>query len=239
MIPIQRRLFGNEVAQLYTNFLNRQPGDSLERIVFNDPNNEIVQGFINSNINQPTQVRIIRDIFNRLPNNCSNLPDIPPNTFVEIPIEQLLPSSLGLDKNGNRIIGGLDNYPIDYALEAEIPGQLAGGQIGGSDAGQDIREISGSISIFREVNDSGITTNARVRLNLKIKVLDALDFCPGNKGVGPQLIFTVPLSRLEASGLAYDVPFEVVYDVPPLEVNLPPDFREILDNCLRNNSRQV
>ncbi|MGF1489462.1 MAG: hypothetical protein ACFBSE_20430, partial [Prochloraceae cyanobacterium] len=238
-IPLQRQFFGNEVAQLYTDYLNRKPGDSLERKVFDNPNSEIVQGFIRSNINNPTQVKIILNVFDRLKNNSSSLPNIPPNTWVDIPLEQLLPTSLGVDEKGNRIIGGLDNYDIDYALAAEIPGQLAGGQKGGSDAGQDIREVSGSISFFREVNDSGITTKATVRPNLRIRVLDALDFCPGNLGVGPQLAFTVPLSRLEASGSAYDVPFEVIYDVPPLEVNLAPDLIEILDNSMQNNSRQV
>jgi hypothetical protein len=40
---------------------------------------------------------------------------------------------------------------------------------------------------------------------------------------GPMARFvTIPLSRLEASGLAYDVPFEVHYDAPSVAVPLGP-----------------
>ncbi len=49
-------------------------------------------------------------------------------------------------------------------------------------------------------------------------VQDAIDFCPGDPGTGQEQALTVPLSRLEATGLfltdepfAYDMPFEVRY----------------------------
>ena len=41
------------------------------------------------------------------------------------------------------------------------------------------------------------------------EVFDAVDFCPGQCGSLLEQMFTIPLSRLEASGEAYDVPFVV------------------------------
>jgi hypothetical protein len=42
-------------------------------------------------------------------------------------------------------------------------------------------------------------------------VFDAIDFCPGDCGSREERLITVPMSRLEASGEAYDVPFKVTF----------------------------
>ncbi|HBB36208.1 MAG TPA: hypothetical protein DDZ80_14795 [Cyanobacteria bacterium UBA8803] len=47
------------------------------------------------------------------------------------------------------------------------------------------------------------------------------DFCPGGAGAGLEQVLTIPASRLEASGQAFDVPFEVQLDVADLTYKQP------------------
>jgi len=56
------------------------------------------------------------------------------------------------------------------------------------------------------VGDSGYINYS---LTARYEVFDAVDFCPGQCGSPLEQNFTIPLSRLEASGDAYDVPYVV------------------------------
>jgi len=51
--------------------------------------------------------------------------------------------------------------------------------------------------------------------NPNYEVFDAVDFCDGQSGSPLKQIFTIPLSRLEASGEAYDVPYIVRFQPEP------------------------
>ena len=46
---------------------------------------------------------------------------------------------------------------------------------------------------------------------LHYEVFDAVDFCPGDCGSSAEQLITIPMSRLEASGEAYDQPFKVKF----------------------------
>jgi hypothetical protein len=59
-------------------------------------------------------------------------------------------------------------------------------------------------------------------------VTDAIDFCEGNVGAHWQEIFTIPMSRLEVSRAAYDLPFVVVFDMPAASAEAP---AEVVDEC--------
>ena len=61
-----------------------------------------------------------------------------------------------------------------------------------------------------------------MRAQFHFVVQDAVDFCPGNIGSFFATYITIPLSRLEASGMAFSVPFEVRYDGPVLDIPLSP-----------------
>ena len=107
-----------------------------------------------------------------------------------------------------------------------IPGLIAGG-VSGSAAGQDSRSLSGKIQLLRSTVN-GVTYGVLMRTRVRFLVRDAIDFCPGAMGGFIARFVTIPLSRLEASGLAYDVPFEVHYDAPSVVVSLGPS---VIKSC--------
>ena len=49
---------------------------------------------------------------------------------------------------------------------------------------------------------------------VELEIFDAIDFCPGGCGTPREQILTVPFSRREASGLAYDVPIHLKVSMP-------------------------
>jgi len=199
-IPAITAVFGSEVGNLWHSYLNRRRGQSLTPIVFSDPSSEIVQGFVNSRTTQERQNELADIILGTFRNRCPQLPR--PNVWVDIPITRYL-------STGDR------NYPIDFNQVFEIPGNIAGG-VGSSDAGPDFRRVSGTVSFRRIMDNTGNTTDVIMRTNFCFLVRDAVDFCPGQPGAGIEQHITVPLSRLEASGFAYDVPFEVRYTPNPI-----------------------
>jgi hypothetical protein len=203
LVPLETAKFGAEVGALWLRYLSRRPGDSLAPTVFDTPSSSIVQGFAGSVTTAERQDELIKEVKGALPGFCLF---VPIGTWTTIPIESLLPAT------------SLD-YPIDYDQPFEIPGNIAGG-VGGSDAGPDWRHVSGTISLTRTADRSGAVVGARIRTSLRFMVFDAVDFCPGQCGAPAEQLLTVPLSRLEASGFAYDVPFLVRYDGPQVEAEI-------------------
>ncbi|WP_410597343.1 nidogen-like domain-containing protein [Amycolatopsis sp. lyj-23] len=89
---------------------------------------------------------------------------------------------------------------IDYSRPFTLPGNTAGGISGSSpDTGsqQDDRSFSGQVSYVPSATSRGVRTKVDLVADLKLKVLDGLDFCPGDAGAPIEQIATVPLSRLE------------------------------------------
>ncbi len=87
---------------------------------------------------------------------------------------------------------------IVFGQVTRIPGNIAGGA-GRSIYGKDSRTVSGRV----RVEPNAIT------LELDWVIRDTVDFCPGDVGRGVESVVTSPLSRLEASGAAHPVPYEV------------------------------
>jgi hypothetical protein len=103
----------------------------------------------------------------------------------------------------------MDNRPINYSNPLSIAGHIAG-DIGSSDGGADYRKAWGNVTL-EKVPLIGSTGYVLVETTLHYEVFDAIDFCPGDCGSSAEQLVTVPMSRLEASGEAYDVPFKVTF----------------------------
>jgi hypothetical protein len=202
-----RDFYGDEAANLWEAYVTRVPGDSLTPTIFNDPSSQIVQAFIKHPDTLVRQLGLIGAIERSLSSKC---PSLPAFVWTDVELKDLLPEAER-------------NLPFVFSGTLTIPGLIAGGT-GSSDAGPDSRGLSGKIQLLRTTLN-GVTNSVLMRTRLRFLVRDAIDFCPGGPGAmgGPMARFvTIPLSRLEASGLAYDVPFEVHYDAPSVAVPLGP-----------------
>jgi len=104
----------------------------------------------------------------------------------------------------------MDNRPINYSNPFSVAGHIAGG-IGSSDAGDDYRKITYANVTLEKTTLVGSTGYVSVELTPQYEVFDAIDFCPGDCGSPAEQLITVPMSRLEKSGNAYDVPFKVIF----------------------------
>lgn len=211
LIPAEAAVFGSDVAGLYSSFLSREPGDSLERAVFAE-GSALSQEFTDCAVMQTEIDLFMRHIAARFSANFS-IDQLPANEWTSFSIEQLY----GSPKVQRRI-----NYDNPF----DAPGNIAGGDVGdgsaSSDAGPDERYAMGSVRLYRVTNTEGETTKIIMANDLRYECLDAVDFVPGNPGAGIEQRFTIPLSRLEASGWAYDKPFQVLYRAPEKTIEFTP-----------------
>ena len=190
-LPADEAKFGANSRMLYERFLDRSPGDSLAPVVFDTPSTDVVQSFATSWATAGDQDAVIDVVGTRL--SRVSLADgvrttMPIGTF-------LTPGELGFRN-------------INYSNPFSIAGHIAGG-IGSSDAGADYRKVTeGEVALTRTplVAGTGYTT---IETTLHYEVGDAIDFCPGGCGSPLEQTITIPMSRLEASGMAYDQPFVV------------------------------
>ena len=193
--------FGREVGDLWATYLN--PADSRKRRVFSSPSSEIVKGFINSVTTNEHQIKLVDKIKDKLRKLC---PRARPNVWTNNAISSLLSK-------------GVRKYPINFDQPFEIPGNIAG-DAGNSDFGPDTRTVSGTVSFFRLTDGASNTTGVQMRTGFQFSVRDAIDFCNGDPGFGLEQNLTIPLSRLEKSGFAYDVPFQVRFQGTPVDISL-------------------
>ena len=191
-VPALDAYFGSDVGGLWRRFLSRKPGDSLTRTTFNTEGNSIYDSFSDNNYIHDETDHVLDLIAARLDRGYGN---------VTQPITNFLsPAEMDLDTN--------------FANPFTIPGNIAGG-IGSSDAGMDSRKITwGQVSFdVTSLPIGGNIVNIEVILGFEVK--DAIDFCPGDCGaILEQTLATIKMSRLEASGEAYDVPFVVRFTGP-------------------------
>ena len=108
----------------------------------------------------------------------------------------------------------MNNRPINFSNPFSKAGNIAGG-IGSSDAGPDSRAIQRANVVLQKVPLVGNSGYIYLELVPHYEVLDAVDLCPGQCGSPAEQAFTIPLSRLEAVGAAYDVPYVVRFQPEP------------------------
>lgn len=104
----------------------------------------------------------------------------------------------------------MDNRHINYSNPFSVAGHIAG-RIGSNDVGNDYRKIIYANVTLEKIPIIGPTGYVSVELTPHYEVFDAIDFCPGDCGSRAEQQVTIPMSRLEASGEAYDVPFKVIF----------------------------
>ena len=192
--------FGTEVKGLYESFLSRSPGDSLAPVVFDSDSSYLVSSFRDSGDTTDDMDDVIDLVGDRL----SRAPGPPLRDGV--PRTMSLSNFLSASEMNNR--------PINYSNPFSVAGHIAGG-IGSSDAGDDYRKITRANVTLEKTTLFGSTGYVTVELIPHYEVFDAIDFCPGDCGSPAEQIITVPMSRLEASGAAYDVPFKVIFSPEP------------------------
>ena len=187
--------YGQASSDLYEDFLDRSPGDSLDPWVYDSADSYLVSSFRDSGYTEDDMDAVIDMVGARLNRAPSPLRDYTP-TMMSL-------SNFLSDAEMN-------NRPINYANPFSVAGHIAGG-IGSSDAGDDYRKITYANVTLEKVPIIGNTGYVSVQLTPHYEVFDAIDFCPGDCGSPAEQLVTVPMSRLEASGRAYDRPFKVIF----------------------------
>jgi|APLak6261663543_1056040.scaffolds.fasta_scaffold00138_5 hypothetical protein len=191
-IPVLEGLFGADVGALWRAYLARRPGDSLSPRIFDTPGNSIYEAFSTNNYIHDEVDNVLALIADRLSRGYGNVTQ-PLENFIDPPEKEL---------------------STDFANAFTIPGNIAGG-IGSSDAGMDRRRITwGNVSFdITELPLGKRLVTIEAFVNFEVK--DAIDFCPGQCGaILEKTLATIKMSRLEASGEAYDVPFIVRFPGP-------------------------
>jgi hypothetical protein len=203
--------FGNETAELFDTFLTSTEENTTPRI-FDKPGSELVQSFVEHEATKKRERELAAIIEMNLPINCVaaralGLGGRPPaNEWVDFQPKATIP---GKELKKGFSYGGFT-----------IPGIVAGG-ISSGHGSTDSRTLSiKQVLLRRSEGSGGKTTGLTLRVQFHFEVTDAVDFCPGAMGSFLQQYVTIPLSRLEASRMAFSVPFIVRYDGPVLEIEL-------------------
>ena len=199
-LPVMGVKFGTEVFDLWAEYLSRVPGASLTRKVFETPGNPIEESFATSSATDKDQDAVLDLVIDRV----SLLPGgaLSPHVHTVSSLSNYLSP------------GEMNNRPINYSNPLSKAGNIAG-DIGSSDAGPDSRKIARANVAMEKVPVIGDAGYIKFQLFPHYEVYDAIDFCPGQCGSPAEQVFTVPLSRLEASGEAYDVPYVVRFRPEP------------------------
>ncbi len=195
-LPLDESKFGSNSRALYEKYLSRHPGDSLAPVEFNDPASDIVASFAESGDTADDQDNIVDLIGARL----SRAPGWPLRDYT--PTTMSVANFLSSSEMNNR--------PINYSNPLSIAGHIAG-DIGSSDAGSDYRKVEWGNVTLEKVPMFGSVGYINVETTLHYEVFDAIDFCPGDCGSTAEQSVTVPMSRLEKSGEAYDMPFKIKF----------------------------
>jgi len=205
-----RDFWGDEAADLYDAYLTSTAKNVTPRI-FDKPRSELVQSFINHEATAQRQRELAAIIEKNLPGNCGW--GLDPNIW--------------FDFSSSAIIWPHEELkaPFSFSGFTTISAIVAGGVSPGAGVPES-RTLSKKQVLLRRSEVGGVTTGLRLRVQFHFVVKDAIDFCPGNMGGFFASYITIPLSRLEASGMAFAVPFEVHYDGPVLEVDLGPDAQK-------------
>jgi hypothetical protein len=196
-------VYGDETAELYNEYLAGAT-TGITPVIFDKPSSEIVSAFIKDPATRRRQEELLSTVEKAMSGKCPSLPE---GVWTDVDLTKLASAA---DLNKEFTFGG--------SAVPTLPGLIAGG-ISLSNAGKDSRSVSGMVQMLRTVV-AGKTTSVKIRTKFHFVVRDAIDFCPGNPGNWLAQSITVPMSRLEASGFASDVPFEVHYDAPTIERNV-------------------
>jgi hypothetical protein len=194
-LPLVISWHGQEVADLWRDYLT---GGSAKRR-FTDPDSTVVKGFATDPLVRDTQAVLMAKIKAML--EQTGVPAAAPGAATGPAGVRLDPIEIPLADLG---VVGLE-FPLEFGNPFTIPGNIAGG-VGSGDAEADRRFVSGGKVTLRE-SAPGVFW---VDVDIEFTITDTIDFCPGDPGLGIEQIYTERMSRLEATGVAGDVPYDVV-----------------------------
>lgn len=199
-LPSMNLKFGTEVHDLWESFLSRAPGASLTRRVFATASNPIEESFATSSAVEDDQEAVLDLVVSRL----SRFPGgrLRPHAYTVVSLTNFLSAS------------EMNDRPINFSNPFSKAGNIAGG-IGSSAAGPDFRKIARANVVLEKIPLIGNSGYIYFKLVPLYEVYDAVDLCPGQCGSPAEQIFTIPLSRLEAMGRAFDVPYVVKFQPEP------------------------
>ncbi|HMN97623.1 MAG TPA: CARDB domain-containing protein [Phycisphaerales bacterium] len=210
--------FGVDVATLWSKYIWGVGGSFL----FDDENSRIVKGFRSHPQTTGEEAVIAGEVAQWLSDNAEML--VGCDSFAGGAFT--LPLSFILDQPGpgpNSILR-IINYG-DFA--SSIPGNLAGGTDFNFQVPPDFRRADGVVEITRIDDECGNPKSLEAVLKISWTIGDTLDFCPGNLAIGfcqgpiCAEYVTVPFCKLEASGYAKDVIYQVKFDAEERPLQVP------------------
>jgi hypothetical protein len=200
-----RDTWGDEAADLFDKYITSTERNVTPEI-FDNPRSELVQSFIKHEATVKRERELAAIIERNLSDECGY--GLQPNQWInDVLASNISPKEL--------------KAPFSFHGFDTIPGIVAGGVSPGPGVVES-RSVKVKEALVRRTETGGTTTGIKLRVQFSFVVKDAIDFCPGNMGGFIASHVTIPFSRLEASGMAFSVPFEVYYDGPVLEINLGP-----------------
>ena len=151
-------------------------------------------------------------------------PGAPVSLLPALPAGYAAAKTTAMETDGNPLL-------LNFTTIGSVPGNLAGGvgktqttcSVGATPSPADDARILTDVTATLIRNPNGSIT---VTPTLHLRVIDTVDLCPGNcgsdVGVINEQLATIPMSRLEASGVSGDVPFTVDFTVAQAAFSVPP-----------------
>ncbi|MFL6117705.1 MAG: nidogen-like domain-containing protein [Catenulispora sp.] len=206
LLPILRTLIGPGSARLWGEYLAGGVPSSTREVQGDD---EFLTKFRDASATQNAADDLLAELERRMS------ADLPTLSGPDSPTTKQLSDYSGLGQH----------VDINYSFPLSLPGNTAGGVSESSEATgsqMDDRSFSGDFKLVPTATDKGVLSKVDLTANLKLKVLDGLDFCPGDYGAVFEQFFTVPMSRLEktpdgAGRYAKPLLFEVDPTLDPKE----------------------
>lgn len=202
-LPAAQLRLGKEDASIWRAFLDRQPGDSLDPIIFDDPSSRLVKNFRKAtDAGCEYTLETLAAALPYVDDGC-----FPANKWVDVSWEDMQHQCTY--QRWATKVAYMNTF--EFCQARGPSGNLAGG-VGSSAAGPDERHVSGTCRWRINTDQNGEIRSLDVEMQLNFLVRDSVDFSPGSPGCGRERYLTVPLSRLEASNMAFAVPFEVHFE---------------------------
>jgi hypothetical protein len=183
------------------------------------PPKDLTAAFGNDFTNSPTTADTTDRLIRTLKAKLGATPQVMSATTTQ-QLEDVIPDAI------KQIGIAGDSERMNFNVPNDIPGNLAGDigadetscQVGAQPSPfNDERTAFGTVTI-----SPASATELTVNPDIRYRVKDTIDLCPGDCGTPLEQVATIPLSRMEASGIAGDIPFTVEFPAPAAPFTITP-----------------